>query len=141
MTRQRKFLAVACIAIFALTSLAATSVEAQTPWRANMYNANKYSQRSYSRSYNYNPSYSYGVERAPATQSLSVAPITIGAGDKVKVTVDTPLRLGQKILATVPEGETHDVLKVIGPWVGIVVNQNGEELHGWVNYRALDELE
>lgn len=136
MTRQRKILVVACTVIFAIVSLAAASADAQRPWRANMYNPYKNSQRSYNRSYNY----SYRVQPAPAAQSLSVEPITIAAGEQVKATIDTPLRLGQNTLATVPAGETHKVLNVIGPWVGIAVNRNGEELRGWVNFRALEEL-
>jgi hypothetical protein len=105
-----------------------------------MYNPYKNSQRSFGRSYNYGSIYQ-AQPLAPATQSLSIAPIAIAKGDTVKVTVDTQLRRGDNVLATVPEGGTHEVLKVSGPWVGIAINQNGEELRGWVNFRALEEVE
>lgn len=141
MTRQRRLLVVFCTAIFAISSLAAMGNAAPYPrWRANMYSPSGSSQRSYSRSYNYGNNYR-AQPTAPATQSFSVTPIAITKGDSVNVTVDTPLRRGDNVLATVPQGETHKVLNVSGPWVGIAVNQNGEELRGWVNFRALEEVQ
>jgi hypothetical protein len=87
------------------------------------------------------PSYRYYTERRPVIQSFSVEPIDIKAGDTVKVTVDTPLKRGPDVLATVPAGDTHEVIKVSGPWVGIAVEEDGKQLRGWVNYRALESVD
>ena len=63
MTRQRKLLVLASLAIFAVSSLAAIGNAAPYPrWRANMYNPSGSSQRSYGRSHNNN----YGYRAQPA---------------------------------------------------------------------------
>jgi hypothetical protein len=135
MTRRRTALVVLGTVIATLLTFAISdSANAQRPWRANMYNPYKNSQRSYRQ-----PSY-FGrvVEQPQSVQRFSVEPIDIHAGDMVKVTVETPLRLGQNVLADVPAGDTHKVLKVIGPWVGIAIEENGKEVRGWVTHRALE---
>lgn len=135
MNRRSKFLVVLGTGIVTMLALALSdSANAQRKWRPNMYDRYGGSQRTYNQPYNYG----YRVQPGQTTQSLSVEPIDFKAGDNVKVTVDTPLKRGNDVLANVPAGENHKILKVIGPWVGIAVDQDGEEVRGWVTFRALE---
>jgi hypothetical protein len=119
-------------ALLALSAFAMTDIaSAQRPFRPNMYDRFGEMRRS-------RPRYGYTIQRAPVTRRFSVAPSEFKTGDTVKVTVDTPLKRGKEVLATVPAGATHKVIKVNGPWVGISLEQDGEKLRGWVDQRALD---
>ncbi len=137
MTRRPKLLIVLSTVFATLLAFSVSDVaNAQRPWRLNMYNPYKNSQRSYRQPF----IYGNRLEQGRTTQSFSVEPVGIHAGDTVKVTVDTPLKRGQDVLATVPAGESHKALKVIGPWVGIGVEKGGKEVRGWVTYRALEAM-
>lgn len=128
----RKTIVSACAVVFVLMSLA-PAVQAQRPWRSNIYNRFPRAQRYYSQ-----PNYYAPPAATQPSQSLSVAPIAIHQGDMVKVTTETSLRRGQEALATVPAGETYQVIQVVGPWVGIAVDHEGQPIRGWVNHRALE---
>ena len=138
MKHRSKLLVLLGLAVVTLLSLAISdTANAQRRWRPNMYDRYGSSSRSYRPSYNY----AYGVQQAETTQqSFSVEPIDIKAGDEVKVTVDTPLQIGRDVLTTVPAGQTHKVINVIGSWVGVAVEEDGQEIRGWVTYRALEHL-
>jgi hypothetical protein len=127
----RKAMLFVFTAFFTMLALA-PMVQAQQPWRKNIYNRFPRAQRYYSQ-----PNY-YTPPAASQSQSLSVAPIDIHQGDMVKVATETSLRRGQEVLATVPAGESFEVIQVQGPWVGIAMQHDGKETRGWVNHRALE---
>lgn len=141
----RKIIVSLC-AVVALSALSLSpAAQAQLAFRKNLYTGNvahrNYSGRYYSGGYNnYNNGAAVAVSRAQASQSFTTEPINIHAGDNVKTTADAQLRMGDKVLATVPKGEMHKVLKVQGPWVGISYDQAGKEMHGWVNFRSLEAV-
>jgi len=139
----RKIIVSLCAMAAASALAMAPAAQAQIAFRKNLYDGNVRSHRTYSRPYYSNNYYNDGsvaVSRPQASQSFTTETIDIKAGDNVKTTTDAQLRMGDKVLATVPQGEMHIVLKVIGPWVGISTDQAGEEVRGWVNFRSLEAV-
>lgn len=135
MFTRHKLPIILAAALFAFGLLASTeTANAQRPFRPNMYDRFGETRRS-------RPTYRYDSESRSVTRSYSVEPISIKAGDTVKVTLDTPLMNGRDVLATVPEGNSYKVIQVIGPWVGIAFEKEGKQMHGWVNHRALESVD
>jgi hypothetical protein len=125
------FLLAAMVAagLIAMSELAS----AQRPFRPNMYDRWGQMRRNNTRA-----TFAPRIERAQPQRSFSVEPMEFKVGDKVRVTVASPLKRGSETLATVKAGDTHEVLRIRGPWVGIATTRDGEEVRGWVNHRALE---
>jgi hypothetical protein len=58
---------------------------------------------------------------------------SLKAGDTVfaaRATVD--VKLGDRVIANVPQGTRLTVLSVLGQWIGVNVEQNGHLVAGWI---------
>ncbi|MCU0872715.1 MAG: hypothetical protein MUE50_10265 [Pirellulaceae bacterium] len=61
-----------------------------------------------------------------------------GQGEKVRVTAEaTPLRAGEATLASLPFGETLEVVLQQDPWVRVIARERG--VRGWVPLKSLFE--
>lgn len=67
--------------------------------------------------------YSYEPAAAPSFK----------AGETVVVTAaNANLKLGDRVVASVPRGQRIAVASVEGPWVGTNIEQNGQNVGGWI---------
>lgn len=95
------------------------------------------SPRTYSyRSYSYQPgpfAYWQGPPIA-ARQAFSyepAAPTAFKLGDTIVAPSNVPLKVGDQVVATVPQGQRITVSSVEGPWIGTSIEQNGRTIGGW----------
>lgn len=97
-----------------------------------------YSYRSYS--YRPGPSVYWQQPYVAARQAFSyepAAPAAFKVGDTIVAPAAVPLKVGDKVVATVPQGQRITVSNVEGPWVGTSIEQNGQTIGGWVLAREL----
>jgi len=60
-------------------------------------------------------------------------PASFKVGDTIVVTAaNVPLKVGDRVVVTVPQGQRLTVSSVQGPWVGTNIQQNGQAIGGWV---------
>jgi len=91
-----------------------------------------YSYRSYS--YRPGPSAYWQQPYVAARQAYSyqpAAPAAVKVGDTIVAPAAVPLKVGDKVVATVPQGQRIAVSSVEGPWVGTSIEQNGRTIGGW----------
>ncbi len=62
----------------------------------------------------------YSYEPAPQMRTVFVA--------KAKA----ELKMGNQVLATIPQGTQLNVVETRGTWVGTTIQQNGRQVTGWV---------
>lgn len=89
----------------------------------------------------YRPSYLGARSSSTSQESLSVEPIDFHAGDQIKFTANTPLRMGEKTVADVSKGTETKVLKTIGRWIGVEVQHDGKPVRGWVTFHAVEHAD
>jgi len=56
----------------------------------------------------------------------------------VVIAKQAKLKIGDKVLGTLPEGTQLDVKKVKGEWVGVYAPVKGKSVFGWVHARDVD---
>lgn len=68
-------------------------------------------------------------------EAYSVQPLPFSVGDDVAVVSESArLMRGRRTLGTVPGGQQLRVLRIRGPWIGVVTNVDGREVGGWLWY-------
>lgn len=125
--------AVVAVTMFALGAPAHAQRDAgskargdNTPFAGPWPQSRSYSQRSFS----YAPAQ---VTSPQVRQSFSYEPAPFHMGDKIVVSADvTKLMKGTETLATAKRGQTFEVRKIEGPWVGTEMDVNGTKVSGWI---------
>jgi hypothetical protein len=66
-------------------------------------------------------------------RAYSYEPASLQAGDTAVVAkANAEVKLGDRVLATLPQGTQFKVLQTQGTWVGAAVEQNGQKITGWI---------
>jgi hypothetical protein len=65
--------------------------------------------------------------------SYEPAPLVLKAGDMAVVTkAKAELKIGDRVLTTVPQGTKFTIVQTWGTWIGANVEQNGQKFSGWI---------
>jgi len=139
--KTRLNITLAVLATVALT--ASTTFAAGYDWRQKVSYGNDPTRgsASTSRSCTARPSagwrqaYSYQPAQVEWRQAYSYQPATpveFKAGDTIVAPANVPLKVGDQVVATVPQGQRITASSVEGPWVGTIIEQNGRTISGWV---------
>jgi hypothetical protein len=72
--------------------------------------------------------------QAESRRAYSYEPApSLKAGDKAVVAKDkSEMKIGDRAVATVPQGTQFTVVAVQGTWIGANVEQNGQKFSGWL---------
>jgi hypothetical protein len=94
------------------------------------------SSRSYARPYaTWRQAYSYEPAQVESRRAYSYEPAApaFKVGDTIVVTpAIVPMKIGDRVVATVPQGQRITVSSVEGPWIGTNIEQNGKNVGGWI---------
>jgi len=138
--KTRLRIALAVLATVALT--ASTTFAAGYDWRQKISYGNDPTRSSArtSRSYVARPytgwrqAYFYQPAQVEWRQAFSyepAAPTALKVGDTIVAPANVPLKVGDQVVTTVPQGQRITVSSVEGPWVGTSIEQNGRTIGGW----------
>lgn len=79
--------------------------------------------------YSYQPAQ---VESQRAYSYEPAAPAAFKVGDTIVASANVPLKVGDRVVATVPQGQRITVSSIEGPWVGTNIEQDGKNVGGWI---------
>lgn len=66
-------------------------------------------------------------------RAFSYQPLAYQPGDTLEVTAkQAELKIGDRVLATVRQGQRIHVAAVQGPWVGTHIEHEGRQISGWI---------
>ncbi len=120
------------LALLAIAILAASTTFADGyDWRQKMTYGNDPTKRStgVARTYTVRPE----VESRRAYSYEPAAAASFKAGDTITVTAaEVQMKVGDRVVATVPQGLRITVSSVEGAWVGANIEQNGKQVGGWI---------
>lgn len=72
-------------------------------------------------------------ETARSQRRFSYRPVSFHVGDHVQVsTADTKVMKGADTVGTLKHGESFQITKIMGSWLGISTDHNGQKMNGWV---------
>jgi hypothetical protein len=64
--------------------------------------------------------------------SYEPAPLFLAGNLVVIAKAKADLKLGDRVLATVPQGTQFKIVQVWGNWLGATIEQNGKKISGWI---------
>lgn len=73
--------------------------------------------------------------------AYSLQPLRFEVGDKVRAVRNTHLMRGRRVLGSVAAGQQLRVLRIRGPWIGVVTQADGREVGGWVWYSQVERVD
>lgn len=79
------------------------------------------------------PTYYQPTPAAEGYRSFSYRPVPFEAGETVVVSPGAArVMVGREQVGTLQEGQEFEVIRVVNGWLGAMVEQDGQEIRGWV---------
>jgi hypothetical protein len=79
------------------------------------------------------PAFAQRNDSRRAQRRFSYEPISFQVGDHVQIsTAETNVMKGAETVGTLKQGESFQITKVMGQWLGISSDHNGQKINGWV---------
>lgn len=122
------------LSLLALATLAASTAFADGyDWRQKITYGNDPSKRSTSTTRTYRTWVAQPQMESRRAYSYEPAAPAFNVGDTIVVTAaGANLKIGDRVIATVPRGQRITVSSVQGPWVGTNIERNGQQIGGWI---------